>query len=328
MRFAFTEEQIELRSAVRDLLAKECPASVVRQAWENDTGRAEGAWKALAEMGVLAVLAPEEMGGIGGSEVDLVGVLEETGRAALPEPIVETAAVAVPLLAAAGDERAAALVDGSASVTAVAPTDELAVWAGSADVVLLFDDSCVHAVATGDATVESRPSVDGARRLCAVSAPLGDATRVGGPDAAALAFDRGALGTAAQLLGLGRQMLDVTVEYAKERKQFGAPIGSFQAVKHHLADVRLALEFAAPLVYRAAWSVAQGDPERSAHVSMAKAQASEAAVLASRAALQCHGAIGYTTEHDLHMWMKRAWALSASWGSAAWHRRRVGRAIL
>ncbi len=328
MRFAFTDEQIELRAAVHDLLAKECPAGAVRQAWGGETGRAEGAWKALAEMGVLGVMAPGDVGGIGGDEVDLVGVLEESGRAALPAPIVETAAVAVPLLAEAGDDRAAAMVEGGGGAAAVSPTDDFAVWADATDLVILFDGTGVHAVATRDVTLELRRSVDGARRLFRVDALLDDSTLVGGPDAAALAFDRGALGSAAQLLGLGRTMLDFTVGYAKERRQFGAPIGSFQAVKHHLADVRLALEFAAPLVYRAAWSIAERDAERSVHVSMAKAQASDAAVLASRAALQCHGAIGYTTEHDLHVWMKRAWALAAAWGDAAWHRRRVGRAIL
>jgi alkylation response protein AidB-like acyl-CoA dehydrogenase len=99
-------------------------------------------------------------------------------------------------------------------------------------------------------------------------------------------------------------------------------------VKHHLANARLALEFARPLVYRAAWTVATGDSERPVAVSLAKASASDAARLAARVALQCHGAIGYTTEYDLHLFMKRAWALAASWGDAAWHRARVGRAIL
>jgi alkylation response protein AidB-like acyl-CoA dehydrogenase len=120
----------------------------------------------------------------------------------------------------------------------------------------------------------------------------------------------------------------MTVGYAKERHQFGVPIGSFQAVKHHLADVALALEFARPLVYRAAWSIARGDDARSVYVGMAKARASEAALVAGRVALQVHGAIGYTTEYDLHLFMKRAWALAASWGDATWHGDRVGRAIL
>ena len=115
---------------------------------------------------------------------------------------------------------------------------------------------------------------------------------------------------------------------APERRQFGVPIGSFQAVKPHLADARIALEFAQPLVARAAYSLSTADPDASEHVSMAKAQAGDAAELAARAALQCHGAIGYSSEYDLHLWMKRVWALAASWGDARWHRARVAAAIL
>jgi hypothetical protein len=142
------------------------------------------------------------------------------------------------------------------------------------------------------------------------------------------AFDRGALGTAAQLIGLTRRMLDMTVAYVSDRNQFGVPVGSFQAVKHHLADARIALEFARPLVYRAAWSMSEGDPDASVHVSMAKAAAGNAASVAAAKALQCHGAIGYSYEYDLHLFMKRAWALAAAWGDTPLHRARVGRAIL
>jgi len=118
------------------------------------------------------------------------------------------------------------------------------------------------------------------------------------------------------------------VEYTKVRKQFGSPIGSFQAVKHHLANALLKLEFARPVVYRAAYSVAHADPSRALHVSMAKAYASDAALVCARASLQCHGAIGYSYEHDLHLWMKRAWALAAAWGDSAWHRAKVADSIL
>jgi len=142
-----------------------------------------------------------------------------------------------------------------------------------------------------------------------------------------LAFDRGALGTAAVLVGLGQAMLDMTVGYVRERHQFGVPIGSFQAVKHHLADAALALEFARPTVWRAAWSVAHDEPTRARDVSMAKAMASDAATLAGRKALQCHGAIGYTVEADLHLYLKRTWALARSWGDAAFHTDRVATAL-
>jgi alkylation response protein AidB-like acyl-CoA dehydrogenase len=311
VKFAFSDEQIAMRDAVRGFLEKECPPKVVRDAWTNDTGRS-GLWPRLGELGVLGVLAPEADGGFGGDVLDLVLLLEETGRAALPEPVVEHAAVAMPLL---DGTRAAAAATGEITIT-VAPPGGLVAYADIADLVLAGDDF----VEPGTLSMRRHESVDGSRRLFAIDRPpawtIGDA------------FDRAALGVAAQLIGLADHMLTMTVEYAKERHQFGVPIGSFQAVKHHLANVALGLEFARPLVYRAAWSIARGDGNRSVHVSMAKARASEAAILAGRVALQVHGAIGYTTEYDLHLWMKRAWALAASWGDATWHDDRVGRAIL
>ena len=165
------------------------------------------------------------------------------------------------------------------------------------------------------------PRTVGRRRAPAVRGRAAPTTPIDGD--APPRFDRGVLGVAAQQCGLADRMLELTVDYVKEREQFGVPIGSFQAVKHHLADARLALEFARPLVYRAA--VARSTRS---HVSMAKAKADDAALLAGRVALQCHGAIGYTTEYDLHLYMKRAWALAGSWGDARLHRARVGRAIL
>jgi alkylation response protein AidB-like acyl-CoA dehydrogenase len=169
---------------------------------------------------------------------------------------------------------------------------------------------------------EPQPSVDRARRLVRV-ADLGEPTgEVQDP------FDRMAFGTAAVLVGLARRLVDMTVEYAKERQQFGQPIGGFQAVKHHLASTHLAIEFAAPAVYRAAWSLATGQPTVRRDVSMAKAMAGDAAEQAARVALQVHGAIGYTFESDLHLWMKRVWALSPAWGDAAFHRRRVADAVI
>jgi alkylation response protein AidB-like acyl-CoA dehydrogenase len=300
-----------MRDAVRTFLENECPPKVVRDAWTNETGRS-GLWPRLGEMGVFGVLAPEARGGFGGDYLDLVLLLEETGRAALPEPIVEHAAVALPVL---DDTRLAAAAAGDLTV-AVAPLSGLVPYGADADLVL-FDDELVEPAAL---SLQPHESVDGSRRLFAAATPPSSIS--------VAASDRAALGVAAQLIGLAERMLTMTVDYAKERQQFGVPIGSFQAVKHHLANVALALEFARPLVYRAAWSIAQEDDARSVHVGMAKARASEAALLAGRVALQVHGAIGYTTEYDLHLFLKRAWALAASWGDAAWQSDRVGRAIL
>jgi alkylation response protein AidB-like acyl-CoA dehydrogenase len=324
VRFAFTDEQLAMCDAVRSFLEKECTPKIVRDAWTNADGRS-GLWNGLAKMGVVGVSHPDVAGGLGVDEIAVSLILEETGRFALPEPIVEHTMVALPLVA----ERHPAAVADASVFTAGGP---LVPYAASATALLLERDRQLYLVDRTDAALTSRSSVDGTRRLFAVEWDPTAAIEVGGPGDAALAFDRGALGVAAQLIGLAQHMLDTTVEYAQARHQFGVPIGSFQAVKHHLADVALALEFARPLVYRAAWSLAKREEGYSArapvHVSMAKARASEAALLAGRVALQVHGAIGYTTEYDLHMWLKRAWALAASWGDADWHDDRVGRAIL
>ena len=143
----------------------------------------------------------------------------------------------------------------------------------------------------------------------------------------AAAFDRGVLGAAAELLGLSRAMLELTVDYASQRHQFGKPIGSFQAVKHHLANARLDIEFAAPAVLYAAHAVAHHQPDAGRAVSQAKWLTGQAAATTGRAALQCHGAIGYTTEHDLHLYLKRSWALARTWGDADFHADRVAASI-
>lgn len=337
MRFAFTEDQLAFRGAVRDLLAKECPPEVVRAAWPERTASGAGAraasggvgrvWAALADMGALGVAVPEQYGGLGLAELDWVLLAEETGYAALPHPFVETVGVAGPLLARLGDHggHLAGLVAGDVLITASFDDSTLVPFGQTADVVLLLRDDGFHVVERDDMTRAPMESVDGSRGLAQVATKAVQVPLLPADDIELdRAFDRGALGTAAQLLGLGRRMLDLTVGYVKERRQFGVPIGSFQAVKHHLADVALQLTFAAPAVYRAAHSLATDAPTSGRDVSMAKAMASDAARLAGRQALQCHGAIGYTVEYDLHLFLKRADALARSWGDAAWHRRRVG----
>lgn len=317
MRFAFTDDQLALRDAVADVLRVECPPSVVRAAWTNDTGRAPRAWTALADIGALGAMAPEAIGGLALSEVDVVLIAEAAGRVGLPEPIVDTMLVAAPW----------SLVRGDATAVVVVPESPRTAWADTADIVIALGADGVRVAKRSECTLTAHESVDGARRVFDVALPA-DADAVRPLADAALAFRRGVLGTAAQLLGLADRMIGLTVDYVKEREQFGVKIGTFQAVKHHLANARTTLEFARPLVYRAAGSLATADPQAGVHVSMAKAQAGDAARLAARVALQCHGAIGYTTEYDLHLFMKRAWALDAAWGSPSWHRRLVGRAIL
>jgi alkylation response protein AidB-like acyl-CoA dehydrogenase len=331
VQFAFSAEQVAFRDSVRALLKRECAPTSVRAAWSNADGRVAAVWQGLAQLGVFGVLAPEEDGGLAMSDLDLVLVLEECGRFAAPGPVSETAAVAVPLLRAlaTGSQRGwlRSVAAGEAGVAVGLAPAPFVLGAEAADVLVLQHGDEVHMVDRGAATLEAQPAVDGARRLSLVRWTLSPATRLasGQPALAALesARERAAVAAAAELIGLSRHMLETTVEYAKVRHQFGKPIGSFQAVKHHLADAVVAIEMATPAVYRAAYSLSLEAPDRSLHASTAKALASDAATLVARKALQCHGAIGYAFENDLQLWMKRAWALAAAWGDAASHRAKV-----
>ena len=330
MRFAFTDEQLAFRDAVHDLLTKLSGPDALRAVWDGPLGWDPTVWSQLAEMGVLGMLAPESAGGLGLDEVDLVLILEECGRAALPGPIVEHAAVAVPALAAAaggdiaGHLRAAAA--GGIVLTSDVSAEGTVPYGAEADVLVLDLGGTVQAIARADVTkVERRKSVDRSRRFAVVTwsagTPLPDADPV-------LLRARGAAGTAAVLCGLAAHLIDTTAEYVKERRQFGVPVGSFQAVKHHLADALIALEHARPAAYCAAWSISTAQPTLARDASFAKAYANEAAGLAARVALQCHGAIGYTYEHDLHLWLKRVWSLQWAWGDTAHHRDQVAAAVL
>jgi alkylation response protein AidB-like acyl-CoA dehydrogenase len=356
VRFAFTEDQLAFRDAVADLLAKECPPEVVRAAWpdgvdgqgarKGEGSRADGdrlakVWSALAEMGVLGIGVSEAAGGMGMAEVDWVLLAEETGYAALPHPFVETACVVAPLLDDTDDPHGVLgeLIDGSRQAGALALLSTLVPWGDAVTYLVAVDREQATGgwqvrrveggLAVGDTDDRRRTlaeTLDAGRRVVRLGAWQADAVMAAGP-VAQRSFDRGALGTAAQLVGLGRRMLDLTVAYVSERRQFGVAIGSQQAVKHHLADAAMALRFAAPVVYAAAWELATEASTASRTVSVAKALASDAARLTGRQALQCHGAIGYTVEYDLHLYLKRAEALSRAWGDAAWHRQRVATAI-
>ncbi|MGB6058118.1 MAG: acyl-CoA dehydrogenase family protein, partial [Microthrixaceae bacterium] len=199
--------------------------------------------------------------------------------------------------------------------------------AASLDVFLVFTAGEVLLVESSAAQLTPLESVDGARCLSRVAwGGAGVERLLSGElasEATADAFDRAALGAASELLGLSRTMLEMAVTYATERRQFGVPIGSFQAVKHQLSNASLKVEFCEPLIMRAAHSIAIGDPEQSINVSMAKSKMSVAALEAAATALQVHGAIGYTVECDLHLFMKRTWALAREYGDSEFHRSRV-----
>jgi alkylation response protein AidB-like acyl-CoA dehydrogenase len=335
--FTFDEDQLLFQKTVRDFLEGECTPDAVRAQWESESGHSPGLWARLAELGIPGLLVPEEHEGMGLDEVDAVLLFEEMGRAALAEPVVETAAVAAPLLAELGDSELAGrwlkpIALGEAVVAVSDASSPLVSDAGVARLLLLFHGDAVHAALPADLRLEVQATNDPSRRLFAVGWQPSDATRVAdgerGCALQAAAFDRGALACAAQQLGVCDRLVEMASAYARERRQFGVPIGSFQAVKHMLANVKVALEYARPLVHRAAHSVASGAPGRAVHVSMGKVAACDAATRAARTALQVHGAIGYTWEQDLHIWMRRAWSLEQAFGRNDFHRRRVERAVL
>jgi hypothetical protein len=248
-----------------------------------------------------------ELGGMGCRMIDAVLLFQEFGWHATPGPVIEHI-VAAPVLAAA-------CVD--APIATVWLDGRYVPHAGVAGVVLTADGAL-----TGFDTTEV-DAIDGGRRLFTVSGGTNTPIDVPAPFA-----DQLALAAAGILVGLADRMIEMAAEYARQRHQFGKPIGSFQAVKHLLADALLQVEFAKAPLYRAAWSLSTDAPTAARDVSMAKALANDAAHRTTRATVQVHGAIGYTWECDLHLWMKKAWALQRAYGDTRFHRRRVGDAVL
>lgn len=299
MKFVLDAEQRMFGETLRRLLADAGTAKIARAWAAGDAGPGRALWASVAEAGVFAVAVPEEFGGAGRLPVELVVAAEELGRAAAPGPYVETLAAAELLGESPWLPR---IAEGEAIVSLAVPH---ALDADVADLVLTTDK--VERKAG-----EALASLDPARRLFRVEGASGGGT----------AFtDFGVLLCAAQQVGIGQALLDVSVEYARTRQQFGRPIGEYQAIKHHLASAMVELEFARPLLYGAALSY--GTPDFARDVSAAKVAASEASYGLAKTALQVHGAIGYTDEYDPSLWIRKARALYSAWGSVSEHRARV-----
>ncbi|MEM8496497.1 MAG: acyl-CoA dehydrogenase family protein [Pseudomonadota bacterium] len=332
MDFTFSEDQILFRDSVREFLTNEVSAESLRARWDVPGGRSKELWAALAELGLTGMLVSEANGGLGMNEIDFVLLAEECGRAALPEPLVDTVLVATPTLQEAGMDEILTAVASGRSAVAVQPTPgALVADAEFSDYLIVQEGSAVYLMKSADAKLELQESVDPGRQLYTVTWDASNATLLAdGDDGTAMQFtlfNRGALGAAAQLLGLSQRMMELSVNYTSERQQFGKPIGSFQAVKHHMANVAVKTEFAKAPVYRAAYSVAHSLSDAAQHVSHAKLAATEAATQAAKNGIQVHGAMGYTWEVDLQIFMKRAWALSSAWGSRGEHKARVASTV-
>ncbi len=340
MRFSFSDDQRQFCAAFSDLLAKECRSEVVRQAWAdspNSVQTKRDLWQKLVTFGIAGMTVPVRAGGLGFDAVDTVLLFEEAGACALPLPMVETVAMATPLLAAAtageSDAWLSRIASGEAIFSCAMAPDSPVAHVDVAGAIVVVSGDEVHLVPAKEAVASRATSVDRSRELGSLGkSALTSKTRILSGETAiaaiARARDWGAVATSGELIGVARRLIEKTVAYAKERVQFGVPIGTCQAVKHHLAEAWTKVAFARPVVHRAAYSVAKAASDRALHASMAKAVAAEAATFAARIALQCHGAIGYSYEHDLHLWLKRAWALSEAGGGPAWHREQVAAIVL
>jgi len=320
--FDFTDEQRALRDVARDLFAKQSPPSLIRERWKGGE-RDPKLWRALAEVGLLGVIVPEQYGGSGGDETDLVLVLEEAGRAALPEPFLETV-VASRLIALHGSDVLSqswlpGIASGDVVATVARETDPFVPYAGIADIVLLLDPIGARLLTREDFTATEVTTMDAARPLYRVESKRGERLDLTTP------ASRAAAAVAAVQNGTAVRLLEQTTEYVAARKQFGRPVGSFQAVKHKLATVHVAIEDSRPAAWHAAYAFANNDPAAARAASVAKIAASRAEALANAEALQCHGGIGFTWEHDLHIWLKRGLALQPAFGTPAEHRAMLAR---
>jgi alkylation response protein AidB-like acyl-CoA dehydrogenase len=318
MHFAFTEDQLAITEAAREMLAESCTPADLRRLLDSGEALDSARWATIREMGLLGMLAPESAGGLGLGLIDLVGIAEAAGYVALPEPLIEQAGIAAPLLAGLDDDKGWLDRALGGEVVAIGhPANPLVADADAAGALLLGHGEELHLVERGSVTLGREQSFDPLRRLFRVEWTPSAATHVGTGwgDAA----ERGMVLAAAQLLGIGQRCIDMAVAYARDRTQFGKPIGSYQAVKHLLANAQVKLEFARPVVHAAAAELPLGNLAAKARVAHAKIAAAEAADLAARTAVQVHGAMGMTWEVDVHFFLKRALALKAAWGTSAAH---------
>jgi alkylation response protein AidB-like acyl-CoA dehydrogenase len=341
MRFELSEDQREIKRTAREFLAARYPLEKLRET-EGDPH-----WAEVCELGWPELAIPEEQSGMGLGVVELCVVAEEAGYALAPTPLLSTWAAGL-LLAAAGEgERigggrrgtvAQWDADGDADpdTSTLAPGERLTGVkiavpdaAGADLIVVTAEGGRMFAVAGADVSVEPAESLDTTRPLSTVRLDGAPAVELRAPaDALTRAWGAIATACAAESVGVAARALDMAVAYAKERKQFGRPIGSYQAISHACAQMLLEVEGARSVAYWAAWAL-DHDPQAAPHAAAcAKAYASDAGRRVTRSALQVHGGIGFTWEHDLHFLLKRAEANAHAYGDARWQREQVAAAVL
>ena len=320
MNFIFTEEQTQFKDAIKSFLAEECAPASIRDGWQKNKSFNLERWKNLIELGVLSSNLSEEKGGLGMDQVTLAMMVEEMGYAGLPEPVAEQIFLVndvIPFLPKNITEAVESNYnDGTQYIALAHPLAPNPLFLNDAAGLILLDSSECKFIAKDDMDFEIISSNDPSRELFKVSS-MNDAisTSENFDELNSAVSSRGSLMTAALLIGLAQKMVDLSSIYVLDRTQFGKPIGSFQAVKHMLADVAVKIEFAKPAVYRAAYSLSENNPKSALHCAHAKLMCAQAAELACKNSIQAHGAMGYTWEMDLHIYMRKAWSMMACWGN-------------
>lgn len=330
MQFELSADQEALRDAATSLLDARSAPEAVRNVVDNGGGWDRSLWGELVEQGWAAVVVPEDLGGLGLGWVEGAVLMEAVGAHVAPVPILGQL-VALDAVARAGEtdwlERLLA-GDAIAAVThrplpasgSTVPVPYLL----SADVLVAPTDAGrLVLVDLEGAEVEALPAMDLTRELGRLDVDSLTRVDLGGPDAIEAFLDAGAVAVSAELLGAAARCLDDTVAYARDRVQFGRPIGSFQAVKHRCADMLVDVEGMRSTVFWAAWCIGADDPDASVAASTAKVWSADASKRVMADGLQIHGGIGFTWEHDLHLFLKRAQLDQLTFGDAAFHRARL-----
>jgi alkylation response protein AidB-like acyl-CoA dehydrogenase len=363
VNFDLTDEQQMLQAAAKEFLAARLKSETIRKLAETDDAFSEDLWREISELNWPGLMVSEAYGGQELGTVELAVLMEQLGYALVPGPILSSMLTAIALETAGTDEQKERYL---APVATGAQRGTLALWdagagwapddvtleperadggyvlsgqklfvldAATADFFVVGASGDRRFIVERDAdglSIAPTPTIDATRKQYAVKldgVKVGEEAAFGGPGAMAPARVRAYVAVAAELAGIAQRALEWAVDYAKERKQFGRPIGAYQAVSHRCAQMLLETEGARSASYYAAWA-ADNEPETAElAASMAKAYASDAGTRVTSASLQVHGGIGFTWEHDLHLWLKRASSDAVMFGDARWHRERVARLV-
>ena len=357
MQFGLSESQEFLKDSARKFFAGECPSAEMRRLMETESGYDAALWSKLTDQGYTGIIFPEEYGGVGLGKVELMLLMEEAGRALLTGPFFSTVVLAGTVLDAVStpankEKYLAPICRGEVRAT-VAILEAGASWnprdiqvsatngqlsgekffvsdAAIADFIIVVARNGVFVVDSKARGLKISPmsGMDLTRKLYVVEFSNTPAEEIGSTKNLPQAFNIAAAALAAELVGGMQRTLEITVEYAKTRKQFGKPIGMFQAVQHQCADMYLETESSRSAVYYAGWALEENSPDAATAVSIAKMYASDAGRTVGNRGIQIHGGMGFTWENDLHLYYRRAKASETAFGDATFHRERIASMVI